>query len=169
MHDHGAKLQGSTLAEITSEHIWNLYLNFVNEIGLNITNIILNADGRALPAWQWTTGESFSDVDSYQLGFDSEMYGRLSKTGNQNVLSQKVCQTVDMSVVMVMYVNIREIGVAKLLKVLIIPFLSMEIVTSSTMTRESAGLKRTMNVIKTMEGWLHSRILKRRRRVLLHN
>ena len=79
------KQQGSTLAEITSEHIWNLYLNFVNEIGLNLKNIILNADGRTLPAWQWTNGELFRDVDSYQLGFDSEMYGCLSETGNQNL------------------------------------------------------------------------------------
>ena len=33
--NHGANIHGSTLAEITSEHIWKLTLMFVDEFELN--------------------------------------------------------------------------------------------------------------------------------------
>ena len=82
------KQHGSTLAEITSEYIWNRTLEFVDEFRLNTvwrSYLILNANGKELPAWQWVTGKKSSDVDSHPLGFDGEMYGRLSKIGNQNL------------------------------------------------------------------------------------
>ena len=79
------KQHGSTLAEITSEHIWNRTLQFVDEFELSGDSLILNANGKELPAWQWITGETFQDVDSYPLSIDTGMYGRLSRIGNQNL------------------------------------------------------------------------------------
>ena len=79
------KQHGSTLAEITSEHIWNRTLEFIDEFEWNGKTLLLNANGKQLPAWQWITGEPFRDVDSYPLKIDEEMYGRLSKIGNQTL------------------------------------------------------------------------------------
>ena len=79
------KQHGSTLAEITSEYIWKRTLQFLDEFGLNRNYLLLNANGKQLPAWQWITGETFRDVDSYPLGIHREQYGFLSKSGNRGL------------------------------------------------------------------------------------
>ena len=75
---------GSTLAEITSEHIWKHFVKFLNEFGLDREHIILNANVKELPAWQWITGETFP----FRLRNDAGMYARLAKQEN-SVLSIK--------------------------------------------------------------------------------
>ena len=83
-HAHSwCKKQGSTLAEIKSEYIWNRTLQFVDASGLTRNNLILNANGKELLEWQWITGETFRDVDSYKLQIDHEMYGFVSKIKNR--------------------------------------------------------------------------------------
>ena len=81
--------RGSILAEITSEHIWNRTLQFVNEIGLNRFDLLLNAHGEKLPGWQWISGDKFSDVDTYSLKNNRDMdryTGWLSKFRNQTLV-----------------------------------------------------------------------------------
>ena len=72
---------GSTLAEISSEHIWNLTSMFLDEFEIFYigSNLILNARGEELPAWKWIPGENFTDMASYPLSSnDTKMYARLS-------------------------------------------------------------------------------------------
>ena len=85
------KQHGSTLAEITSENLWNLTLRFVNEFRLNTGYMImiLNAEGRELPAWQWITGETFTDSDSKLTMSGTAMYARMSKTDSGNIIITK--------------------------------------------------------------------------------
>ena len=70
---------GSTLAEITSDQIWNLTLRFVNEFGLNAGYIILNANGEELRAWQWINGETLTISETSST---TEMFALLSTHEN---------------------------------------------------------------------------------------
>ena len=71
------------MAEIKSEHIWNLTLIFVEEFGLYYKgDFLLNAQCEKLPAWKWITGETFRDLDSYPLSNnDTKMYARMLLSG----------------------------------------------------------------------------------------
>ena len=80
------KDHGTTLAEITSERIWKLILGFVQEFGLNTGYMILNAEGKELPGWQWINGETFTDSDSKLVMSGTAMYARMSKTYFGNVV-----------------------------------------------------------------------------------
>ena len=74
---------GSRLAEITSEHIWNLTLRFADEFELNGGRLILNAHGEELPVWKWITGENFTDLTSYPLSIGTNKYALLSRSGRK--------------------------------------------------------------------------------------
>ena len=80
---------GSTFAEITSEHIWKHFVKFVIEFGLDREHIILNANAKALSAWQWITGETFTDGVSFPLRNDAGMYARLAKQENGSPFHKK--------------------------------------------------------------------------------
>ena len=74
------KQHGSTLAEITNERIWNHTSTFLDEFNLRTRNLILNAEGRALPGWQWITGERSRDEGSYfSLRNDIRMHAHISE------------------------------------------------------------------------------------------
>ena len=99
----------STLAEIPSEHIWNLTVLFLGEFmsysrdeynyeferrrkydfGWNhrhrYENVILNANGMELPAWQWISGETFAEGVAYPLRNDEEMYARLTSSSKGTI------------------------------------------------------------------------------------
>ena len=76
---------GSTLAEITSEHIWNLTLMFADEFELNRGDLILNANGEELPTWKWISGENFADMASYPLSIGTQMYACMSRRGKGSI------------------------------------------------------------------------------------
>ena len=80
------KLHGSTLAELTSEHIRDLLLMFVYEFGWNKSNLTLNARGEELPVWKWISGETFTDIVSYPMrSNDTKMYARMTR--NEEIIS----------------------------------------------------------------------------------
>ena len=151
------KQHGSTLAEITSEHIWNLTLMFVDEFRLNKNYIVLNAEGKELPAWQWITGETYQGRHSTSLKYDVKMYAKLTKYGEKLLPSRQVYRTAPRMVEMVTFVNMAEIQDA-MFKVTIRPFSMIVYAIASIMTGMSHGSKRFMSVKRSMEGWLHFQI-----------
>ena len=158
---------GSTLAEITSEHIWNLTLVFVEEFRLTRRDLILKF--WMLTVKNFLSGSGYLENHSQILLHTHWVLAQICtpvchSIGRGSFPSRGVYRTA-LGVEMVTFVNKRELQDAVL--DVTMKWFSMAFATSYTMTCLSTGLQRTTNVRETMEDWRRSKTWKNMNRNLL--